>query len=79
MQEATAGAVVAFEWTLRTNVSRRSANAAQILGLEPQEVVTASSFLAQIHPHDRDIFKARMSQLHPDRPSFAVTFPLYAD
>ncbi len=75
LQEAlTAGAVVAFEWNPHTNVSRRSANAPQILGFEPQEVITASSFLAQIHPHDRDIFKAHIRELRPDRPSFAVTF-----
>jgi PAS domain S-box-containing protein len=75
LEEAlTAGAVVAFDWDPRTSVSRRSANAPQILGFQPQEVVTASRFLAQIHPHDRDMFKAHIRELRPDRPSLAITF-----
>ncbi len=43
LQEAlSAGAVTAFEWDVRTGLSRRSENAAQILGFDPQQSFTAS-------------------------------------
>ena len=37
LQEAlTTGAVTAFDWDVRSGLSRRSANAAHILGFDPQ-------------------------------------------
>ncbi len=77
LQEAlTAGAVTAFEWNARTGSSRRSENAAKILGYDPQAPLTAAHFLARIHPADRAHFKAQVSSVRPDSPSYAVTFRL---
>jgi PAS domain-containing protein len=46
LQEAlTAGAVTTFVWDVGTNLSRRSADAAQILGFDPQQTFTPSNFL----------------------------------
>ena len=75
LQEAlAAGAVTAFEWDVRTDLSRHSENVAQVLGFDPQQTVTASSFLKRVHPDDRVRFKALVRGVRPDSPSYAVTF-----
>ena len=75
LQEAlAAGAVTAFEWDFPTRSSRRSENAAQILGFDPEQAFTARQFLAQVHPEDRPRFKALVYGVRPDSPSYAVTF-----
>jgi PAS domain S-box-containing protein len=75
LQEAlTIGAVIAFEWDARTGTSRRSANAAQILGFDSRQALTAPEFLARVHPDDRARFKALIFGVRPDSPSYTVTF-----
>ncbi len=75
LQEAlTAGAVTAFEWDLRTGASRRSKNAAQILGFDPHETFTARRFLEHVHPDDRARFQAHIRAVRPDSSSYALTF-----
>jgi len=75
LQEAlTAGAVTAFEWDVHTGLSRRSENAAQILGFDPQQPLSGAQFLARIHPDDRARFKALVYDVRPDAPSYTVTF-----
>ena len=77
LQEALAiGGVTTFEWDLRSGLSRRSANADQILGLASAQASTASSFLARVHSDDRAHLKALIRGLHPNNPSYAVTFRL---
>jgi PAS domain S-box-containing protein len=65
-----AGEVIAFEWDATTHQSQRSANAALILagGSQPD------NFFRQIHADDRECIKARMRELCPDNPSYALTF-----
>ena len=75
LQEAlTAGAVMAFEWDPQTRLSQRSTNAAQILGFEPHETVTAASFFARIHPGDRADFKTHLNGVRSDTPMYAASF-----
>jgi PAS domain S-box-containing protein len=75
LQEAlAAGAVTAFDWDVRTGLSRHSQNAAQILGFDPQQSNTASAFLARVHPDDRARFQALARGVRPDRPAYTVTF-----
>ena len=75
LQEAlTAGAVTAFEWDVRTGASRRSNNAAQILGFDPREPFSASRFLQHVHPDDRAQFKAHVRGVSPEKSSYALTF-----
>jgi PAS domain S-box-containing protein len=69
-----AGAVTAFDWIVHTDISRRSENAAQILGYDPNQAYTATHFLERIHPDDRQRFKACIRGLRPGKPSYAVTF-----
>ena len=75
LQEAlTAGAVTAFDWNLRTGWTRHSENAAQILGLDPRKEMTAAEFIERVHPEDRERFKATIGSVHPEKPSYAITF-----
>jgi len=75
LQEAlTAGGVTAFEWDIRTDSSRRSQNAAQILGFDSNQASSATQFLARVHPDDRARFKALIFGVCPDRPSYTATF-----
>src|SRR5215469_9809461 len=74
LQEAlTAGAVMAFECNPVSGRVQRSENAAQILGLGPQQTLTPAQFLARIHPDDRARFEAHNSRASVDTPS-TVTF-----
>jgi PAS domain S-box-containing protein len=75
LQEAlTAGAVTAFEWDVRTGASRRSNNAAQILGFDPRGAFSASRFLQHVHPEDRAQFKAHVHAVSPEKSSYGLTF-----
>ena len=71
----TAGQVIAFEWNAVTGQSRRSANAAAILGPEPSVADGAhNDFFSRVHPDDRDGFRAQIRQLRPDHPGYAWCF-----
>jgi PAS domain S-box-containing protein len=75
LQEAlAAGGVTAFDWDLRTGLSRRSQNAADILGFDPQAPFTPRDFLARVHPDDRPRFNAHVRGVSPHSRSYAVTF-----
>jgi PAS domain S-box-containing protein len=66
LQEAlTAGAVMAFDWEAGTGLSRRSANAAQILGFDTQQTSIATQFFDWIHPDDRAQFKSSLAVSEP--------------
>ena len=66
---------MAFEWDVSTGLSRRSANAAQILGFDAQQTSDPDpTSLTRVHPDDRAQFKALVSGVRPDNPSYAVTF-----
>jgi len=70
----TAGAVMAFEHDLDSGLVQCSANAAQILGLGPQQTLTVAQFLARIHPDDRARFDEHHRRLRVDTPADMVTF-----
>src|SRR5262249_55014931 len=75
LQEAlAAGAVMAFEWDISTDLSRRSNNAAQILGLDPRQIPTRTSYLARVHPDDRERYKVLVGALSRHNPAFSITY-----
>ena len=75
LQEAlTAGAVTTFIWDADMGKSERSANAAQILGFDPRQTLTANQFLSRIHLDDRERFNALITGVTPERPAYVVTF-----
>jgi PAS domain S-box-containing protein len=72
-----AGQVIAFEWDAATRRSRRSANAAVILGYEEGDGVRGvqcEDFFPRVHPDDRERFKALIRELRADKPSYALSF-----
>src|SRR5258708_2610691 len=74
LQEAlAAGAVMAFECNPSSGLVQRSENAAQILGLGPQQTLTAAQFLARIHPDDLASFNAHNRRARLDSPA-TITF-----
>ena len=75
MQEAlTAGGVTAFDWDVRSGLSRRSENATQILGFDPNQPFGAQRFLERVHPEDRAAFKELVHSVSTSKPSYAATF-----
>jgi PAS domain S-box-containing protein len=77
LQEAlTTGAVMAFECDFLSGQVRRSENAAQILGFDPQQTFATAQFLAQIHPEDLTQFKEHHNRTRVDRhvDTFAFRF-----
>src|SRR5262249_15653585 len=64
----------AFQWDARSGMSQRSANAAEILGFDSDQVLTAERFLAQIDPEDRKLLKASMRDVGPDNPAYCISF-----
>ncbi len=74
-----AGRVMAFDWNAVTGRSCRSDNAASILGIEDNQgsSSTHNAFLRQIHPDDRGSLKAKIRELSPGNPAYALTFRFY--
>jgi PAS domain S-box-containing protein len=74
LQESlAAGAVMAFECNPISGLVKRSDNAAQILGLGPQQTLTAAQFIARIHPDDLARFRAHNNRASVDSPA-TLTF-----
>jgi two-component system CheB/CheR fusion protein len=75
-QTLRAGQMVAFTWDAGTGLSRRSENAAQILGLETQPAShgVGKDFLSRLHADDRNRFFAQIQELCPEHPSYSVSF-----
>jgi PAS domain S-box-containing protein len=75
LQEAlTAGGVAAFDWEVSSDQSRRSDNAAAILGFEPKQNFGGTEFFARVHPNERARFLALVRGLRPENPSFDASF-----
>jgi PAS domain S-box-containing protein len=75
LQEAlAAGAVMAFEWDMFTDLSRFSNNAAQILRLDPHGVHTVTSYLARVHADDRTRYRALLTGLNRDNSGYSITY-----
>jgi PAS domain S-box-containing protein len=75
LQEAlTAGGVAAFDWEVSSDKSRRSDNAALILGFDPKESFGGAEFFERVHPNDRSLLLAQLRDLRPERPILDSTF-----
>ena len=68
------GGVMAFSWWVREGTTQRSENAAQMMGYDPDQPISANSFLERIHPEDRERFKAYLHDVSPENPSYVVAF-----
>ncbi len=75
LQEAlTAGAVMAYDWDVSTNVVRRSRSAAQVLGFDPQQSLDSAPFLGRVHPDDFASMQTLRSTLSRDNPTYSIVF-----
>jgi two-component sensor histidine kinase/integral membrane sensor domain MASE1 len=75
LQEALAvGSVIAFDWDVSTDLVRRSQNAAQLLGYDPQQTFDNTSFVSRIHPDDLGRIKEMWSNLNPNTPSASIRY-----
>jgi two-component sensor histidine kinase/integral membrane sensor domain MASE1 len=75
LQEAlAAGAVMAFECNPGRGPVQRSQNAAQILGLNPQQIFTATQFAERIHPADRARIEAHRHRVRAGGLADTVAF-----
>jgi PAS domain S-box-containing protein len=75
LQEAlTAGGVAAFDWEVSSDNSRRSDNAAVILGFDPKQNFGGAEFFARVHPEDQPQLLGQLRDLRPERPILDSTF-----
>jgi PAS domain S-box-containing protein len=67
---------MAFEWNAITGQSRRSHNAARIIGDDQSWVESrqGNAFLKRVHPEDGQTFKAHIKQLSRTNSSYALSF-----
>ena len=73
LQEAlSAGSVVAFEWDVSADTTRRSDNSAQVLGLD--QLTTGTAFVTRINFDDRARYMALLSGLHRDNSSYSTAY-----
>ena len=73
-QALTAGGVAAFDWDVRSDKSRRSENAAAILGFDPKQNFSGAEFFARVHKDERARFLALVRGLRQESPSFDASF-----
>jgi PAS domain S-box-containing protein len=68
------GGVMAFDWDVREDKSRRSENAIEMMGLDPRKPFLPSAFLDLVHADDQERYKAYLHDLSPENSSYVVTF-----
>jgi PAS domain S-box-containing protein len=73
-QALTAGGVAAFDWDVHSDKSRRSENAAGILGYDPKQNFSGAEFFARVHKDERARFLALVRGLRSESPSFDASF-----
>jgi PAS domain S-box-containing protein len=71
---AQAGKMFAYEWDAATDMILRSAEAAQILGIDQAAHTTGQQILAKVHPDDRERLKAAVAELSPEKPNLQVSY-----
>jgi PAS domain S-box-containing protein len=73
LQEALAGGeVMAFECDIGGGPAQRSQNTTQVLGIGPQQALTAEQFLARLHPDDRERLKEYHRRARVDSPAMVI-------
>ena len=69
-----AGRVMAFDWDVSADEIRFSQNAAEILGLNSQEVYGRIEWLKHIHPEDHPPVASWLASARPDQPLHSIAF-----
>jgi PAS domain S-box-containing protein len=71
---AQAGKMFAYEWDAATDFIVRSAESAQILGIDEATRVTGQQILAKVHREDREGLVAAVAALNPGKPYLQVSY-----
>ena len=75
LQEALrAGSVMAFDWDVSADEIRFSENAAEILGLNSQQVLSGTEWLKHIHPEDQPRVASCLEGARPHQSSISISF-----
>lgn len=69
---ALAGRMFASEWDAATGVAVRSADFAQVLGIEEPVETNGQQILGRIHPDDRERVEAAFAALTPENPQLKI-------
>jgi len=69
-----AGRMFAYEWDPSTDLLVRSAESAQILGIQEATPLTGQQVVARVHPDDRENLVAAVGELSPENPNLAITY-----
>jgi PAS domain S-box-containing protein len=69
-----AGKMFAYEWDAATDRLVRSAESAQILGIDEATALIGQRILAGVHPDDRERLMAAIADLSPEKPSLTITY-----
>ena len=69
-----AGNVMAFDWDVPADEVRFSQNAAEILGLDSQQVLRGSEWIGQVHAEDRQRVVSSFERAGPHQPSHSLAF-----
>jgi PAS domain S-box-containing protein len=71
---AQAGRMFAYEWDAATDTITRSAECAQILGVEETGRISGAQALSQTHPDDREKVAAAVAALSPEKPYLKIAY-----
>jgi PAS domain S-box-containing protein len=70
-----AGKMYAYEWDVATDVTVRSEEYANIVGLQDMPInETHHQFSSRVHPDDRVRFSAAIADLTPENPTMRITY-----
>jgi len=71
-----AGKMFAYEWDAATDVIVRSAESAQILGVDDTAHLSGQQMLVKVHPDDRESLTTAMAELTPEKPHLEIAYRL---
>jgi PAS domain S-box-containing protein len=76
---AQAGKMYAYEWDEATDVINRSGDVANVLGPASETHLTRQQILARVHPDDRALFAASVTERTPENPDVQITYRMLGD
>ena len=71
---AQGGKMFAYEWDAVSDVIVRSAESAQILGIDEATLTTGKQILANVHSDDRERLKTALAELSSEKPYLQISY-----
>jgi PAS domain S-box-containing protein len=69
-----AGKMFAYEWDATSDLIVRSAESAQILGVDDAAHITGQQTLTEVHQDDRELLIAAVAELSPEKPTLEISY-----